>query len=136
MCKKRLLIHSVSLTCHVCKLAYHIACVSITKKDHKYLKDKARQWYCITCNIDIFVGNFHDDDDEFRSALYDIFSNIPLTFDDFNAMVFNPFSLNAHPSSPLHDVDSDIQFYNEMNCVGRTSSQYFLEDGFNETLTK
>ena len=134
LCKKRILTHSVFLRCCCCERLFHISCVSVSKQDHKYLSKNDTQRYCIQCNSSIFACNHFADDDEFCIALYDIFSEIPLTFKNFNNMVFNPFNLNSQPKVPLHEADPDIQFYNEINCVGRISSQYYLEDEFNDAV--
>lgn len=51
-------------------------------------------------------------------------------------MIFNPFSINTKTSIPLHDDDLDVQFFNEVCHPCVRLSDYYLEDKFNEKLSK
>ena len=131
-CKKRILSHSVVLTCNLCLYAYHVACITIDKEDHEYVCRADRQWYCSPCNQEIFPCNFVDDDDDFAELLYNIFADIPLAFHEIETMIFNPFSTNTKSFIPLHDVDPDIQFFNDVAHPCKSVSDYYLEDQFND----
>ena len=134
MCNQRILRHSKTLSCSICSGEYHIACIPIDKNDYAHLQQFHNEWYCVPCNSSIFPCNYIDEEASFLNDLYDLYSDIPLSFKDIDNMIFNPFALNNKSDSPLFDIDPDIQFYNELHHPAGNISQYYLEDAFNSKI--
>ena len=68
VCEKRVLSHSKSVSCIICKRKYHCKCISIKKIEITRLL-AANDWYCITCISEALPFNQIDEDIEFQEAL-------------------------------------------------------------------
>ena len=96
VCNKRILSHSRVLKCINCTSECHISCCNLTAKDTTLIKE----WLCIICISEILPFNHLDDDNEFKSALQSLASNVPLDFEALENLVFNPFEWNFDVNTP------------------------------------
>ena len=92
------------------------------------------EWICLRCIENILPFNHFDDDGEFLSALAEYWqTKLLLPFDVLknDNRVFMPLDLNSDKTSPLSDVDPDIQFYQNQQSINLLSCDYHLEESFN-----
>ena len=45
ICNKRVLSHAMQMDCQICKLTYHMKCISLDPDDHIYLQNHVSSWY-------------------------------------------------------------------------------------------
>ena len=74
-------------------------------------------WFCTQCTKKILPFNHYEEDEDFLVVILEnsiTSSLIPwdeLTSDD---KLFIPFELNDDESSPMTDLDPDVQYYNAL----------------------
>ena len=128
VCNRRVLRHSRILTCSICSCLFHSKCLYAVDGDISGLN-----WFCIRCTADIFPFNHYAEDDLFLSCLSEMwFKHGNFPFSHLQNIVFNPFELNdSDTSSPLFDIDPDIQYFNEVTSLNNfTQCDYYVEDTF------
>ena len=139
-CTKKVQSHSYHLRCDVCIGLVHLKCIPyLDKNDSVYTERSSNTWICPTCAEDIFPFNHFDSNDEFISALADtwsIDSLLPMHLLQSDNRVFQPFELNVDMTSPLIDIDPDVQFYHNQQNVNLMSCEYHLEDSFNKKISE
>ena len=140
ICEKRVLDHSYHLRCDVCNCLVHVNCLPyVSREDHLYLRRNGNKWFCTRCTANLFPFNHFDDDNDFESAIAENSCNkCALTLDRLNSQnkIFIPFELNNDETSPLMDVDPDLQYYNDIANMNHSSCNYHLEDTFNDKIDK
>ena len=139
ICIKRVLNHSYHLTRDFCKGTVHLKCLpSVNKKVSLYTNRNKSVFYGSLFLPDIFAYNRLDDKD-FIEALADTWENQPLVYFETlenQELIFSPFDFNDNFDNPLHDVDPDIQFYNNYYSGSLQACDYYLENMFNDKITK
>ena len=120
ICLKRVLPHCYQLKCCVCTELVHLKCLPyLDASDSIYTDRFDNRWICPSCSNEIFPFNHIDCNEDFVSALAEMWHNAPaLSFQTLlnDNRVFQPFEINSESSSPLFDIDPDIQFYqNQQN---------------------
>ena len=130
LCKHRVLRHSRKLECYICQKYFHLRCLPNT------VITEDRQWMCHCCCAEIFPFNRSDDDNEYRYNVNSFFNDLNHDPQHNNPLLFNPFDMNDESLFlPLHDVDPDFNFYNEMaEFNSRHECKYYLEKSFNRNL--
>ena len=95
VCDKKVLSHSCSMQCHLCKGIYHINCLYlISKTDSVYINRDRNDWSCPECNSNIFPFNHYDNDNDYYQALSDInYHNFASEYEWLNEIIFTPFEL-------------------------------------------
>ena len=68
LCEKRVLAHSKSVSCVICKNKYHCKCITINDSEIISLLS-ATDWYCESCISEELPFNQIDNDIEFLKAL-------------------------------------------------------------------
>ena len=132
ICCKRIISTAYRLTCTICRRPCHKLCIpGVTKHDDFYINFQDSEWYCIPCNQDILAFNQPDDDNEFITALSELWEvRISVSIDELNQRVFVPFEMNAEDEyHPLYQTDPDIHYYNTISNQ-TLHSEYYLEDSF------
>ena len=116
VCDQRILSHAKHLVCCACKYRVHLRClhqVSIT--DSLYTNRDKNDWICPVCIQNALAFNHYDDDDEFIESVSESWekdTTLPLAVIKSQNYFFSPFELNEDAELPLHDIDPDVQFYN------------------------
>ena len=82
-------------------------CIPITKDEFDHIHSSPTHWYCMLCMGNILPCNHFIDNDDFVSALYDIYADEPINIDMLKDLIFNPFVLNDDIQLPLFDVQSN-----------------------------
>ena len=135
ICRKRILNHSYHLRCAMCDGFVHINCLPyVSKEDDLYVHRNYHRWFCPICTASVFPFNHFDDDDIFQSVILEnLVSKCSITLEILNNQdkLFTPFELNDDDTSPLSDVDPDLQYYNSISNMNHSSCNYHLEDTFN-----
>ena len=139
ICTRKVLSHAYQLKCSACNCYVHLRCLhQVDEKDDLYVHKDCNIWFCTECSQNLFPFNHFMDDKDFLIALEDNLCtepSIPLEFLSSNEKIFMPFDFNDESSSPLTDVDPDIQFFNDQ-CNQRLSScDYMLENAFNDKIS-
>ena len=130
VCNKRVLSHAMQMDCQICKLTYHMKCISLDPDDHIYLQNHVSSWYCKLCLSHIFPYNHIEDDDMFVSDINHLCFN-EKNLDLISERIFNPFELNTDKYyAPLCDIDPDINFFNEIDYHLVSQCNYFMENHF------
>ena len=139
VCNKRILSHAHRLTCSVCKSMVHFRCLyGVTVNDSIYTNRNENSWLCPSCIQGILPFNHHNDDEIFIesiSTLWDTEKLLPIDIVRAGNDLFIPFDLNENENLPLHDVDPDIQYYNDQCNLTLQSCDYHLENMFNNKLS-
>jgi len=137
ICLRHVLRHSYHLSCTACKETVHLNCLPCVSKDDPLYTDRhVNSYYCSSCLKENFAFNSLDDD-EFILALSEMWTNqstIPFDILCNQELIFSPFDLNENFKNPLHDIDPDIQFYNEHLMGSLQSCNYYLENTFNQKI--
>ena len=84
--------------------------------DDLHVHKDSNIWFCTECSQSMFPFNHFMDDKDFLIALEENLCtepSIPFEFLSNNDKIFTPFDFNDESSSPLTEVDPDIQFYND-----------------------
>ena len=139
VCTKRVLNHSYHLKCDSCKSIVHINCLpNVSKNDPLYTQRETSVYFCSMCLRSIFPFN-HLDYEDYIKAISESWDNDPLvTLETLNnqELIFSPFDLNEDYVNPLNDIDPDQQFYHDMFRESLSSCDYFLENTFNEKISR
>ena len=139
VCKKKVLPHSYHVRCSNCRCFVHINCLPYVKKDDAIFKEReSNVWFCTVCTADIFPFNHLDDSEEFILALSESWHTDEITrFENLTLQekLFTPFDLNVEDSSPLSEVDPDLQFYLNQCSSSQQQGDYYLEDTFNKKIS-
>ena len=81
-----------------------------------------------------FIGLFQVDYDDSYCAISDGISECGLRLHEINKKVFIPFQINDSPSTPLFEIDPDMQYYLDMNYTENIRCNYHFEDVFDEKM--
>ena len=134
ICNKRVLNHCYHLQCSLCQASVHINCLPlVSKKDALYVNRNNNYWFCTLCIQNALPFNHYDDDDDFVSAILEnkmIESSVTVDMLNNQDKIFIPFELNDDDTSPLFDIDPDLQYYNAISNMNMTSCNYHLEESF------
>ena len=139
ICTRKVLSHANQLKCSACDCYVHLRCLhQVNEMDDLHVHKDFNIWFCTECSQSMFPFNHFMDDKDFLIALEENLCtepSIPFEFLSNNDKIFTPFDFNDESSSPLTEVDPDIQFYNDQ-CNQRLSScDYMLEDAFNDRIS-
>ena len=138
ICIKKVQSHSCTLTCTLCLSQVHLKCLPfVSKEDSIYVRRGNDTWFCKLCVMSIFPFNMIDDDEEFISTLSESWTSDKISYDTLKQQhkLFTPFDLNECENAPLYDIDPDIQYYSNICNASLHKCDYFLEDGFNKSLS-
>ena len=116
ICNKRILSHSHYLKCDLCEKPTHIKCLSfVSNDDNLYTNRTDNIWFCTCCTKEIYPFNHYDDDEEHLNALSDYWAfSFDFVNNELSEKIFIPFDLNEDATSPLKEVDPDMNFYKEI----------------------
>ena len=132
VCNRRILSHSRVLKCSNCYCELHISCCNITANESALIKD----WLCIMCISHVLPFNHLDDDNEFKSALQSLASEVPLDFEALDKLIFNPFEWNYDVITPMNELDPDLQYFSHSCFSNNYLCDYHTEETFNNYTTK
>ena len=139
ICCKRVLNHSYHLKCDLCEAKVHLKCLPcVDKNDALYTQRHGNVFYCSLCLSEIFPYN-HLSEEYFDAAITESCEGRPLVSFEIlknQELIFSPFDFNDNSNSPLHDIDPDIQFYNDLYSDSLQPCDYYLEEIFNAKVTK
>lgn len=137
ICLKRVLEHSYNLRCFACKSRVHLKCLpNVNRNDSLYIDRLENSFFCCLCLCDMFPF-YNLENDDFLKTISEFWIKQPLIpFDTLlnQQLCFLPFDFNEKHGNPLHDVDPDIQFYNEHFSKSLQSCDYYLENTFNDKI--
>ena len=94
------------------------------------------EWICKFCPYDTLPFCHIDDDNEFSSAIYSLYSDKPLDFETLDKLLFRPFEWNQDTYTPMNDMDPDLQYFSNPCYSNNNACDYFLEDTFNSFTNK
>ena len=140
VCDRKVLRHSYSLRCSLCKQHVHLNCLPfVSRADDLYQTHENNHWYCTRCITDILPFNHISTDEDFILAVSENLS-LPVTL-PYDALLsqeslFTPFDLNESHNSPLFESDPDLQLYNLQCNAVLNSCDYYVEDSLNLKLNK
>ena len=136
ICDRRILSHSTKLICFACRSHVHLQCLScVTISDSIYTQRYTNNWLCTRCAENELPFNGIHDDNEFHQAISESWLSCnQFSFEQIASMQFNPFETNDDQEIfPWHDIDPDLQYYNEMTHLENVSNcNYYVEDSFNK----
>lgn len=140
VCNRKIQSHSRIMTCSYCLNHVHLNCLpQVTKNDSLYIDRNKNSWFCTVCTSSIFPFNHLSDDDEesFLLSISESWSSETISYDELKQQdkLFTPFDLNEHENMPLYDIDPDIQYYSHLLNGTLHNCDYYLEDGFNKSLS-
>lgn len=134
-CKKRVLSHSRHIVCCKCCSIFHIKCLHLVDVNSSiYINRHSDTWFCESCISEVFPFNHLFDDTDFYDAIaseYDVNHSNSIRLCD---NVFRLFDLEENLSSPFHDIDPDINYYQGTNPHLKPLSNYSREAKFNSTI--
>ena len=114
-----------------CQVKHYLTCINI-KRDETI----SDMWYCPCCVKDTFAYNhIDDDDDDFHCAILEGISDCSFRLQEMNSKVFTPFEINNRLDTPSGDIDTDMQYYTDMNYVENMKCDYYFEDAFNKKIS-
>ena len=131
-CSKRILSHSRVLKCMICCNEFHIACCNYDRNEFIDRKD----WFCISCVQDCLPFCNILEDDEYKSAIYSLYSDKPINVSILDQLVYNPFEWNQENSTPLFDIDPDSQYFSNSCFSNNQPCDYHTEETFNKYVEK
>ena len=138
ICSRKVLSHSRLLCCASCKHYVHRHCLLLSQEEFAYYS-QISDWYCTKCIEMVFPYNQITEDTDFSNALYEInLDYIAVPFERFKTRIFDPFELNESENRylPYGDIDPDTMYFNNIKYQLQSSSNYYLEDSFNELINK
>ena len=53
-----------------------------------------------------------------------------------NSRIFVPFEIIQKSSTPVSEIDPDLQFYTESDYIQNTKCDYYLKDSFNDCFSE
>ena len=104
----------------------------------RQLQRHGNVFYCSLCLSEIFPYN-HLSEEYFDAAITESCEGRPLISFEIlknQELIFSPFDFNDNSNSPLHDIDPDIQFYNDLYSDSLQPCDCYLEEMFNAKVTK
>ena len=120
VCQKKVLTHSRTITCLICKTRIHRNCISLNEEELVSILN-SNDYHCMSCMIQSlpFVGICYDSD--YLSVINEK-DHFEIYWDQIqNGGVFNPLSLNEDESdAPFDHIDPDNNYYNDIffsKCV-------------------
>ena len=134
ICHRKILSHSKTVTCCICKTEIHLNCISLCEDELTSILN-SNDYYCMTCLIDSlpFISICYDSD--YLSAVRER-DHFEIYWERINEWgVFNPLSLNDDDINydlPFDQIDPDINYYNDI--FSQNECKYFLPDAFNESI--
>ena len=138
LCHKKVLNHARYISCSACLSKCHLNCLpNVSPADNIFIDRINNVWFCFMCLSDNLPFCHFKDDDEFYSAISDNWaSKAILTLADLDGAIFNPFDTNVdHMDAFLEENDPDVNYFNDIR-MNMLSSNYFLEDSFNNKCTQ
>ena len=136
ICCTRVLNHPYHLKCDLCETKVHLKCLPcVDKHDALYKQRHGNVFYCSLCLSEIFPYN-HISEKYFDAAITESCEGQPFVLFEIlknQELISSPFDFNDNSNSPLHDIDSDMQFYNDLYSDSLQPGDYYLEEMFNES---
>ena len=123
--------HSLVLRCSICSCVCHILCIPLSRPDYEDMLLRDHSWICTSCSGDILPFNGIADENDFREALYELYSDFHIDMEKVSKMMFNPFTVNDRHNVPLFDIDPDSHYFNDISCAYAGNSNYMNEEEFN-----
>ena len=136
ICTRKLLIHAKKIVCCICKVKYHMKCITLSSEYTDAILHDANVWYCVQYLSSIFPFNALENDVDFISAIADFDLSSGQTMCYLAEKLSIPFELNdKDQASFLGDSDPDLHYYSSFNQL-ISKCNYFLESSFNENYEK
>ena len=135
VCLRHVLSHSNVVICVICKHTHHLKCISLNTEEQSYILEHQQSWYCMTCIMELFPFNLIENDKLFLAEInnYDLKNRIV----EISDALFQPFEINSDDVySPIHEIDPDINFYNEIDFHIGSTCNYYMEDAFSFIINK
>ena len=132
ICKKNILSHCRKLKCTKCCSFAHSICYDICDGDITDPDD----WLCRCCLSETLPFYHYTDQNEFLSDLYSCINNKPMDFTVLNEYNLTPFEWNSKTTSPLFDLDPDMQFYSEPKFSNQNDCDYMTIEDFSRVSTE
>ena len=115
VCQKKVLSHSRTVTCLICKTKIHLNCISLNNEELVSILE-SNDYHCMLCMVDSlpFIGICYDSDYLLAINEKDHFE---IYWDQIhNGGVYNPLSLNEDEyDAPFDHIDPDNNYYNDTN---------------------
>ena len=92
-------------------------------------------WYCPPCFQSIFVYNHYNEDQDFFTAVLEGILDHIFRLHEINSKVFSPFEIIQDLDTPLSEIDPDLQYYSESNCIQNMDCDYYFEDSFQNNIS-
>ena len=67
-----------------------------------------------------------EDDEEFKSTIYEMIYGSKFDFHQLDNMQFIPFELNQSHNMPLYEVDPDTYFFHESRFTNNLACDYYV----------
>ena len=131
-CHKKVQSFSKHVLCKNCNYKHHATCVRLDRESYNI----SPTWYCPHCVQTILPFNHFDEDEDFFGAVMEQRLNCSFRFHEMNSKVFVSFEINQESNTPVSEIDPDLQFYTESNCIQNTKCDYYLEDSFNDCFSE
>ena len=144
-CNRKVQHFSRHLVCFACNCATHLNCIPLVNRFDLFFADReSNRWLCIGCAESIFPFNHSRDEEDFlrdisecwESSVKQWTAQIPISLARLlEERPFNPLELNDNPSSPMYNIDPDIQVLNDLyvsNSMLR--SNYHIANTFKSML--
>ena len=132
VCKQKVLSHSKTVTCKVCKTKIHRNCISLNEYELSSIIN-SNDYHCMSCMIESlpFIGICYDSD--YFSAINER-DHFEIYCEQIqNGGVFNPLSLNDDDYNlPFDQIDPDNNYYNDI--FPQNESKYYLANAFNKAM--
>ena len=71
ICTRKLLVHAKKIVCCICKVKYHMKCITLSSEYTDAILHDANVWYCAQCLSSIFPFNALENDVDLISAIAD-----------------------------------------------------------------
>ena len=117
----------LNLLCCICARTFHRNCTCYSRYETASV-----HWSCPNCNNEIFPFSHYENDDDFYSAIFDLWSdNCSINFEHLNTLCYSPFATNDEKYHiPIHDHDPDFHYFNHVSQQYNMNCNYFLEETF------
>ena len=133
-CTRRVPENSRFLECRFCNYKYHIKCISLNTNQQNEFLAMAESWMCPLCLEEIFPFNKIEEEGEFLATMLGM-DNLRILANVLEDKIFQPFEVNDQDHAlPGHDIDPDINFYNEMYSSSGGHCNYYSEDTFRNAI--
>ena len=112
ICLKKFQSHSKKVTCCISTNGWHMKCITLCLDYTQKLTEEMNNWYCPTCLSYLFPYNLITGDNDFISAIADIFGESDTSFCYLSEKLFMPFEFNDKDHrSAICDIDPDLNFF-------------------------